>query len=92
MVRFQPRSQPLRTDSASLEKGRLGPGLSLVLKVAQADTHQAIAFFRTKIHAFPQLHSDLCQFFRGRWWSTRSVAASQDLELAGLQLENYRPR
>jgi hypothetical protein len=41
--------QPRRTDAPSLEKGRCYPGLFLVLKVAQADTYEAVASLWAKI-------------------------------------------
>jgi hypothetical protein len=61
-----------------------------LLKVAQTNTNESTTLFLTKINPVAQLQGDLRQFFGGRRRTSCRMAASENLELAGLQLEDNR--
>src|SRR5579883_3169109 len=63
-----------------------------VMKVGQPHPNQPVALRGTNVHSFPKAQSDVRQLLTGGGRRVRCLAASQDLELAGLQLQNYRPR
>ena len=73
-----------------LEKCGLGNPLFRFPKVAQANTNKSIALLRTEINPLSQLQGDVSQFFLGRGWGAWRMAASENLELACLQLEDNR--
>ena len=73
-----------------LEKDRLCSGVFGFLKVAQTNANKPIALLRTEINSLSQLQDDVRQFFAGGGWGAQRVAASENLELACLQLEDNR--
>ena len=73
-----------------LEKDRLRSSVFGFLKVAQTNANEPIALLRTEINPLSQLQGDVGQFFAGGGWGAWRMAASENLELAGLQLEDNR--
>ena len=73
-----------------LEKNRLGSSVSGFLKVAQTNANEPIELLRTKINPLSQLQGDVCQFLAGGGRGVWCMASSEDLEIAGLQLEHNR--
>ena len=73
-----------------LEKDRLCSSVFGFLKVAQSNANKPKALLRTKIDPFSKLQDNISQFFARRGWRTWCLAASENLELAGLQLEDNR--
>src|SRR6266496_3303985 len=66
-------------------------GVYGLVEIAQADTHQAKTLFGTKIEFVSQVKSDSRQLVTSGWRNGGSMAAGEDFEIAGLELENYRP-
>src|SRR5206468_10447647 len=75
----------------SLKQARLHFGICGFLKIAQADSNQAKTLPWTKVHFLSQVKSDFRQFLASGGRRRRSMAAGEDLELAGLELKNYCP-
>ena len=73
-----------------LEKDRLRNSVFGFLKVAQTNANEPIALLRTEINPLSQLQDDVRQFFAGGGWGAWRMAASENLELACLQLEDNR--
>src|SRR6516164_2259289 len=73
-----------------LEKDRLLISDFGFPKVAQTNADEPVALLRTEINPFSQLQGDVSQFFAGGGWRVGRLAASENLELACLQLEDYR--
>ena len=71
-----------------LEQDRLRSSVFGFLKVAQTNANKPIALLRTKINPLSQLQGDVRQFFAGGGWGAWRMAASENLELACLQLED----
>src|SRR5208283_3912793 len=65
-------------------------GVFRFLKVAQTNANQPITLLRTEINPLSQLQGDVSQFFVGGGWGAWRMAASENLELARLQLEDNR--
>src|SRR5258706_8928629 len=76
---------------SSLKQGRLHFAIHGFLEIAQADTHESKTLPRTKVYFLSQGKSSFSQFLtsgRRKGWS---MAAGEDLKLAGFQLENHGP-
>jgi len=72
------------------EKNRLRNSVFGFPKVAQANANEPIALLQTEIDPLSQLQGDVSQFFAGGGWEAWRMAASENLELACLQLEDNR--
>ena len=73
-----------------LEKDRLRSSVFGFPKVAQTNANEPIALLRTEINPLAQLQGDVRQFFAGGGWGAWRMAASENLELTCLQLEDNR--
>ena len=54
------------------------------MKVAQANANEAEPLLRAHADTFPEEEGDIRQLLARRRWSNRRVAASENLEFAGL--------
>src|SRR5258706_272563 len=70
------------------KKSRLRERILRVAKVAQADANQAKPLLPAEADAFQQRQGDIRQFLARRRWRTWRVAASENLEVAGLQFQH----
>src|ERR1700756_2317841 len=75
----------LSTRQESVEKRRLQ--ICGVAKVAQPNPNQAKVLLRSQINALPERESDLRQLLASRRRQRRSVAASENAEIAGFQFQ-----
>src|SRR5438874_901105 len=72
------------------KKNCLSGRILRVEKVAQPDANQAKPLLWPEADAFPQRQGDIRQFLARRRWRTWCVAASENLEFAGLQFQYNR--
>jgi hypothetical protein len=69
------------------KKDRLGGSILWLAEIAQADANQAKPVLRPEADAFPKRQGDIRQFLARRRWRAWRVAASENLEFAGLQFQ-----
>src|SRR5436190_1923489 len=72
-----------------VEKSGLNCRIFWIAKVAQTNAYKAKSLFWIQGHTLPQGHGDVRELLAGRRRRTWCVAASESLELAGLQFEDY---
>jgi hypothetical protein len=78
-------------DVVSLKKIWLRRRLLCISKIAEAHAHQPVALLGAEIYSVSQLQGYFRQFITGSRRMVRRVAACEDLEFFGLQLENDGP-
>ena len=74
-------------DVVSLKKSWLRRRPLCISKIAEAHVHQPVALLGAEIYSVSQLQDYLRQFITGSRRMVRRVAACEDLEFFGLQLE-----
>src|SRR5581483_408249 len=80
------------SDDPSFEKHRLCQTLFWFGKVAQPHADEPVLLLRREIDVFSQLQHYGRQLLARRRRRCRRMAASENFEVAGLQLQNYRTR
>jgi len=69
------------------KKSRLRGRILRVVKIAWADADKAKPLLRPEADAFPQRQGDIRQLLARSRWRPWGVAASENLEFAGLQFQ-----
>jgi len=80
---------PYSLSAGSPEEGRLRRVISGFLEIAQADTNESKPLLGAQVYSLAQYKSDVGQFLATRGRRSRCMAASENLELAGLDFEDY---
>src|SRR5437762_5083562 len=75
----------------SAEQLCLRPITFELVEITQANTHESKELFRTQIHFCSQRKSDVGQLLARRRRRRWCVTAGENLELARLEFEDYRP-